>query len=112
MQSVGPLNKHPLKECDCQKKYVNRKLKQKQNSPSTGLVMEFPAMEFCAPMSSEEQQNHAAISSPYDQALDGYIQIAHRTPEHSSAFLPSFRSSNTNILFFTIQNIWYRKLIH
>jgi hypothetical protein len=86
MQSVGPLNKHPLKECDCQKKHVNRKQKQKQNSPSKGLVMGFPAMEFCAPISREYQQIHAAIRSPYDQALDGYIQIAHRTPEHSNFY--------------------------
>jgi hypothetical protein len=33
----------------------------------------------CAPIRSEDQDKHATISSPYVQALDGYIKITHRT---------------------------------
>jgi hypothetical protein len=72
MQSVRPLNKHPLKSLIAKRSCESSTFFFKKKLPSEGWAI-------CAPISSEDQDKHATISSPYVQALDGYIKITHRT---------------------------------
>ena len=50
--------------------------KTKAKSPSSGLVI-----GFWAPISSEEQHNHATINNPHVQTLERCIPLTHGTPE-------------------------------